>query len=136
VPMFEPPPNNPIRPGPHHDLNALLKETLADGAKLLGRDLPHHGAVEWSRRFIKGYYGKAWFKQQAGVGPIKINVLLDSPDVSAATMKFLLWHEYLHLYLMAKHTEEFRRLERMWPGYVECDRELDALNEKFGVQYW
>jgi hypothetical protein len=31
---------------------------------------------------------------------------------------------------------EFRRLERKWPDYAACNREMDALHEKFGVQYW
>jgi superfamily II DNA or RNA helicase len=136
VPMFEPPPSNPLRPGPCHDLRALMDETLSEGAKLLGRELQHRGELEWTRRPMKGWFGMATLGHQAGVGRIRISVLLDSPDVSAATLKFLLWHEYLHLHLMALHTEEFRRLERLWPGYIECDREMDSLNERFGVQYW
>jgi len=136
VPMFEAPPANPLRSGPCHDLAALMAETLREGERLLGRTLPHHGSLEWSRRFIKGWFGKAWYGTQVGSGPIKINLLLDSPDFSATTLKFLLWHEYLHLFLRAGHTGEFRRLERLWPSYAACDRELDSLNERFGVQYW
>ncbi len=63
-------------------------------------------------------------------------VLLDSPDVSAETMRYLLWHEYLHLHLKSLHTKTFRELERRWPTSVDGDRELDTLNERFGVQYW
>ncbi len=109
---------------------------LRRGAELLGRQLLHQGIIEWSHRPIKGWYGKAWFSNQSGVGPIKINVLLNSPDFSEVTLLYLLWHEYLHLYLMAGHTDEFRRLEHLWPEHVICDREMDSLNEKFGVQYW
>jgi len=69
-------------------------------------------------------------------GRIRINVLLDSPDVSSETIRFLLWHEFLHTYLMALHTPEFRRHERLWPEHVARNREMDSLNEKFGVQYW
>ena len=136
VPMFEPPPSNSLRPGPHHDLHKLMAEMLRYGSELVGRPLPHYGPIEWSRRPIKGWYGKAWHGNQPGIGPIKINMLLDSPDFSQATLLYLLWHEYLHLYLLVGHTEEFRRLERLWPAYAACDREMDALNEKFGVQYW
>jgi superfamily II DNA or RNA helicase len=137
VPMFEPPPSTPLRPGPHHDLRKLMAETLRRGADLLGRQLPHSGEVDWSRRPIKGWFGKAWPTNNIGVGPIRVNSLLDSPDFLESTIRFLLWHEYLHLYLMETgHTDEFRKLERMWPGHDAGDKEMDSLNEKFGVQYW
>lgn len=137
VPMFEPPPSNPLRPGPpHHDLQKLMSGMLKRGAKLLHCPLPHKGSVDWSRRPMKGWFGHAWYSNQPGQGPIKINVILNSPDFSDTTLLFLLWHEYLHLYLMAGHTEEFRKLERLWPDHMGCNREMDALNEKFGVQYW
>lgn len=136
VPVFDPPPSQRLKPGPHHDLAKLMDETLAKGAELLGRPLRHVGGLEWSRRLIKGWYGMAHFGASSGQGRIRINVLLDSPDFSAETMRFLLWHEFLHLHLLAGHTEEFRKLERLWPGYEVCDRELDALNERFGIQYW
>jgi Zn-dependent peptidase ImmA (M78 family) len=67
---------------------------------------------------------------------IRINCLLNSPDITAETMKFLLWHEYLHLYLQQSHTTEFREREAKWPTRIEADRELDTLNERFGVSYW
>ncbi|MGQ0736189.1 MAG: hypothetical protein ACT4QD_21370 [Acidobacteriota bacterium] len=69
-------------------------------------------------------------------GRIRINCLLNSPDFSAETLRFLLWHEFLHVHLKSGHTPEFRQYERMWPDYVACDREMDSLNERFGVQYW
>lgn len=135
VVLFEPPPNNPLRPGPYHDLRVLLDETLVVGGELLGKPLHHDRTIEWTRRFIKGWYGMADFLGELR-GRIRINVLLDSPDVSAETIRFLLWHEFLHVYLAALHTPEFRRHEEMWPDYVACNREMDSLNEKFGVQYW
>ena len=65
-----------------------------------------------------------------------MNRLLNSRDVSAETIRFLLWHEFLHTHLRQGHTPTFRDHERRWPGVVEADRELDTLNERFGVQYW
>jgi hypothetical protein len=41
-----------------------------------------------------------------------VNRLLDSPDVPEDVVQFLLWHEYLHLYLQTGHTPEFWGLER------------------------
>jgi ATP-dependent helicase IRC3 len=133
--QFEPLPSNPMRSGPHHDLAKLFADMLDKGSDLLGKRLQHDGPVEWSRRIIKGWFGVA-HSHGALTGHIRINCLLDSPDFSAETLRFLLWHEYLHVYLKQGHTDEFRRLERMWPNYVGCNREMDALHEKFGVQYW
>jgi superfamily II DNA or RNA helicase len=141
IPIFEPRPEDQLTPGPGpcHDLGRLLPQVLAEGAKLLGlATLPGDGVVEWSGRLIKGWYGKAYWQpaDRPGQGKIRINCLLDSPDMNASVIRFLLWHEYLHLYLQAGHTPQFRELERKWPGVIEADRALDTLNERFGVQYW
>ena len=87
VVLFEPPPNNPLRVGPHHDLRALLDETLVVGSKLVGKPLRHDGTVQWTRRFMKGWYEMADFLGPLR-GRIRINLLLQSPDVSAETMRF------------------------------------------------
>lgn len=71
-----------------------------------------------------------------GAGFINVNRVLDSPDVSAATVRFLLWHEYVHLFLQQGHTKVFREWERKWPGYIAADRELDTLCERFAVTSW
>jgi hypothetical protein len=91
--------------------------------------------VVWTKRLLKGWFGKAHLSGDRA-GHISINCLLDSPDVSAETLRFLLWHEFLHVHLNQGHTPEFRRLERQWPAYADREREMDGLHEKFGVQYW
>ncbi len=138
VPLFDPRPEDQMRPGPAHDLGPLMAETLAIGSELLGMPLPHGGEIVWTKRLVKGWYGMAHYDASTpnGHGRIRINRLMDSPDVSAETMRFLLWHEYLHLYLKAGHTPTFRELERKWPDWVGCDREMYNLNERFGIQYW
>ena len=122
--LFEPPPSNPLRPGPYHDLAKLFAEMLGKGSELLGKPLQHDGPVEWSGRIIKGWFGLA-HTHGALNGRIRINCLLDSADFSEETLRFLLWHEYLHIHLKQGHTEEFRRLERMWPDFAACNREMD-----------
>ncbi len=140
VPVFFTLPKNPLRVGPEYDLTKLMAEVLRNGQVILGQSepLPHSGKLKWTNRLVKGWYGKAYFDvtNPHGHGLIRINKLLDSPSVDVDTLRFLLWHEYLHLYLKAAHTKEFRRLERLWPDYADADRFLDNLNEVFGVQYW
>ena len=136
VVMFEPPPNNPLREGPHHDLQKLMTETLARGSEILVKPLRYTGALLWTHRIIKGWYGMADFVRGPDHDRIRINKLLNSPDLSAETLRFLLWHEFLHIHLRVLHPPEFRQLEQRWPEYEACNREMDALNEKFGVQYF
>jgi len=139
-PIFDPRPDQLLSPGPYHDLNPLMIEVLAQARDVLG--LPEQpawtGQLGWTKRLVKGWYGKAFWEpgSDLGQGNIKINKLLDSPDVPLAVMRFLLWHEYLHTYLHQGHTRQFREHERRWEGTIEADRFLDNLNERFGVQYW
>ncbi|MEZ4376155.1 MAG: hypothetical protein R3B07_35445 [Polyangiaceae bacterium] len=51
-------------------------------------------------------------------------------------MRFLLWHEFLHIHLRSLHTKEFREKESLWPNFPTCDREMDNLCERFGIGYW
>jgi len=140
IPVFDPGTDEQLAPGPHHDLSRLMAETLERGRALLGLESPlaYEGELVWTKRLVKGWYAMAYYEAHTphGHGKIRVNVLLDSPDVSEETMRFLLWHEYLHLYLKAGHPKTFRELERKWPTAVSCERELDTLNERFGVQYW
>jgi len=137
--VFNPLPHEKLAPGPAHALDVLAREMLAEGAKLLSVEtLDFDGPIEWTHRMVRGWYAFAnWdFERPAGTGKIRVNCVLDSPDVSADTMRFVLWHEYLHLHLKQGHTREFRKLERTWPTCIEAERELYSLNERFGVWYW
>jgi len=138
-PVFGDWPDKPLREGPHHDLGPLLRETLAQGQQILALPMPLPNKLEvcWTRRFVKGWFAQVNFSGEPGTGRIRINRLLDSPDVEPEVLRFLLWHEYLHAYLQQGHTKTFRELERRWPSCRTSDRFLDTLNEKFDVpQYW
>jgi hypothetical protein len=135
IPVFEPRPDDHLTPGPLHDLEVLMREVLATGAGILGLPtLEFHGTLQWTRRILKGWYGMAYHREDPP--RIRMNQLLDSPDISVATMRFLIWHEFLHVHLASGHTKTFREYERRWPRCVQAELELDNLNEKFGVQYW
>jgi len=142
IPVFQPRSDEQLTPGPVHDLARLMLETLDERKKIVGveQELPYSGSgsVTWTRRLVKGWYGMAYIEQTEpqGLGTIRINRLLDSPDVGAETLRFLLWHEYLHLYLKQGHTPMFKEWERKWPSISEAERFLDNLNERFGIQYW
>lgn len=111
---------------------------LEKGAPLLGLPLlPHEGEIRWSKRRIKGWFAKADYDHSTtnGSGLIRVNKVLDSADVSLDTLEFILWHEYLHLYLKTGHPKHFRELERKWPSCNESTRFLFNLNERFNVSF-
>src|SRR5690606_24513749 len=114
-------------------LEVLFEKVLDHARGIL--DLPElrfDGQVFWTHRIVTGWYAKANWQDDlsAGSGTIRVNCLLDSPDVTSDTIVFLLWHEYLHLYLRQGHTPIFRALERKWPTMLAAERELHTLREK------
>ena len=140
VPIFEPRPEDQLAPPPPgrdaHDPDALMAEVVEAGAELLGVPAPsYEGTTTWTKRLVKGWYARAYWGEPTGPR-IRVNRLLNSPDIAEETIRFLLWHEFLHVHLRQGHTAVFRELERRWPATVEADRELETLNERFGVQYW
>lgn len=139
VPVFHPLPSEMMREGGNYDLSRLMQDVLARGQSLLKLTdpLPFSATLKWTKKKVKGWYGMAYPEQgKRGAGEIRINCLLNSPDVPVETIRFLLWHEYLHLYLSRFHDREFRKAEKLWPGSSAADHVLDSLNERFGVQYW
>lgn len=141
VPIFDPRSDQQLTPGPHHDLKALLGDTLLAGRELLALAEPIDIAgiqIHWTHGLVKGWYAMAYYKNDLphGCGRIAVNRLLDSRDVSTETMRYLLWHEFLHLHLKALHTKTFRELERRWPTASDGEHELQSIDERFGVQYW
>jgi len=139
VPIFEPRPEDQLTPPPEgqnaHDLEALMAKVLEVGTEITGVSLRYDGGLEWTKRLVKGWYGYAHWGEPSRPR-IRMNRLLNSPDVSGDTIQFLLWHEFLHVHLKQGHTPTFKNYERRWPTTVDAERELDTLNERFGVQYW
>jgi superfamily II DNA or RNA helicase len=136
--VFEPWSDQFLRPGPHHDLFLLWTEMLVHARSLVSVPGTVAVQVEWTQRILTGWYAKAYWgegHQPAGES-IRVNRLLDSPDVAADTLRFLLWHEFLHLHLRQGHTPAFRALERKWPNVLAADRELDTLGERFDIHWW
>lgn len=129
-----------LTPGPYHNLSEILNRVLDQAREF--RDFPGvlwNGSIHWTRRPMAGWYAKADWEPGTpkGSGVIRVNTLIDSPDVSLKTLEFIIWHEYLHLLLQSGHTPVFKRFERKWSGIREAERELATLNERFELSfYW
>ena len=112
--------------GRSHDLKLLFETACRDYENVLGDEI-EGVAIGWSpvprvtlpRRSIKlGSYS-------ADTQVIRIHPALDQPEVPERFIRWIIFHELLHHRfrqdLRARsgcvHTEEFRRLERSFPGW-------------------
>ena len=132
TPVFDPGPERLLSRNGQHNLPKLMAEMLKTARTILDSPgIEFSGVPRWTERTIKGWFGKAFLESRE----IKINCLLNSKDFSAASLRFLLFHEFLHIHLQMGHTPKFRELERKWPEYREADREMVNLNERFSLEY-
>jgi len=115
---------------PYHDLEQLYEEI---NDEMFG-ECDGIGSVSWTDKCYKSYFGKYIFES----GEIRINKILDSKDVPAEVIKYLLYHELLHRDF-PRHGKDFREREHMYPNYEEWDSFLDGQMFKFdlgGIWQW
>lgn len=109
---------------PHHDLNQLYREV---NNEMFGeQELTNR--VTWTDKPYKSYFGMYYPE----TGEIRINKLLDSKDVPAEVIKYLIYHELLHRDYL-RHDKAFREKEHMYPDYAEWDSFLDGKLLKFDL---
>lgn len=106
----------PYRLEPTYDLQELTKEVIDER---LDGDYPGVESVMWTSKPYRSFYGKYFMG-----GKIRINCLLNSPEVARETVKFVIYHELLHR-VYWRHDKEFYRREHMYPNYTEHNRFLD-----------
>jgi len=106
----------PFRLEPIYNLQELSKEVIDE---MFGGEYLGISSIEWTDKPYKSYYGK-YFRG----GTIKINRILDSPDVKRETVKFVIYHELLHRDYW-RHDKEFYAREHKYPDYTEHNRFLD-----------
>ncbi|HRX21837.1 MAG TPA: DEAD/DEAH box helicase [Syntrophomonadaceae bacterium] len=114
-----------LSPGPHHNLEVLYEEVVNE--RFSGDTVLRASMIKWTIRPVKSYWGQFRY----GDRRMLINCLLDSPDVPADAIKFLIYHEQLHAQGLIWHNHVFRTAERKYPGYEEWDNFLDTLTEKY-----
>lgn len=106
----------PFRLEPTYDLQELYKEVVDE---MFGGHYEGIQSIEWTDKPYKSFYGKYYVG-----GRIRINCILNSPDVPRETVKFVIYHELLHRDYWY-HDKEFYKREHMYPDYTEHNRFLD-----------
>lgn len=120
------------------DLQEIFDSQVKPKAEIIleVKSLQFDGQIDYTRRNLKSYWGKAFQTRSQGKGLIRINRLLNHEEIDLDILEFVLWHEYLHLFLNKEgHSENFRALERKWPNFAVIDGKLDRINEEFAISY-
>jgi len=116
----------PHRMEPVYDLTALAREVV-DEMFAGKRGMPD---ISWTDRPYRGYFGVCYSD-----GLIRVNKVLNSPDVPREAVKLVVYHEMLHLSIHG-HGQEFRRREALYPDYHELSAFLCTMGEKMDIQGW
>lgn len=122
---------------PYHDIQELAKrafEFFQSTYKKAPKVMPK---VYWTEKQPQGYFGL-----YSSNKTIRINSCLNSRDVPAETIVYLLYHELLHykqdlqhdLYRLG-HDSQFREWEHEFPDYIKHEQFLDSKFRKFDTTF-
>jgi superfamily II DNA or RNA helicase len=106
----------PYKIEPTHNLDELTREVVNE---MFGGEYAEIESVEWTNKPYSSFYGKYFMG-----GNIRINKLLDSPQVNREVVKFIIYHELLHRDYW-RHDKDFYREEHKYPDFTEHNRFLD-----------
>ncbi len=106
----------PYKIQPTHNLDELTKEVIDE---MFRGEYTGIENVEWTDKPYNSFYGRYFIG-----GNIRINKLLDSPQVSKEVVKFVIYHELLHRDYW-RHDKDFYREEHKYPDFIEHNRFLD-----------
>lgn len=118
----------PLDRTPFHDLDVLTAQVVEEMFEGAYGALP---PIRWTKKPVEIYYGQ--YRYPNG-GSIVINSLLNSKDVPAETVKYVLYHELLHRD-HRHHDKAFRAEEHKYPNWTEHERFLDFTFPKFDRRY-
>jgi len=91
--------------------------------------------IGWTQRILKSCYAN----YALAYGIININLAFDHPDVPTYVLEYLVYHEALHSIYpprmihgrFVKHASEFRKTEKMFPGYIKSKEWLKKNGNRF-----
>lgn len=128
-----------------HNLDAILERVRID-ATLFNQPLPAPmGGIAWTKRAL----GSLWadYRWSDDEPPkIRVNVLLDSPDVDEQIIEFLVYHELLHHQdyvekktdprknaIYSPHDRDFREREARHPALLKANAWIDTFHERLAA---
>lgn len=109
---------------PVYDINELTAQVVNEMFDGAYGELP---PIMWTNKAYSGYYGEYFYGER---NRIHINCILNSKDVPAETVKYVIYHELLHRDYRY-HDRAFRAQEHKYPNWTEHERFLDHTFPKF-----
>lgn len=120
---------SPFDRTPAYDsLEPLVQEVINE---MFGGSFEGIPCYRWTDKAYKGFYGRHFHESHI----VEINSVLNSKDVDKKYIKYLLYHEMLHLD-HPKHDAAFRELEHRFKDWEECDHFLDSTMNMFDIKEW
>lgn len=113
---------------PVHDIEALYGQVVDE---MFGGEYDGISGIAWTDKAYKTYFGVYYPESHL----IRINSVLNSPDVEAEVIKFVIYHEMLHRDFH-KHDKVFRDKEHEYPNYAEYEHFLDCNMNNFEIVEW
>lgn len=113
---------------PVHDIEALYSQVVDE---MFGGEYDGISDIAWTDKAYKTYYGVYYPDSHS----IRINSVLNSQDVDAEVIKFVIYHEMLHRDFH-KHDKVFREKEHEYPDYAEYEHFLDCNMNNFEIVEW
>lgn len=107
-----------------HSLEELLAEVLGMFPGLSAQRLT---AIHWSKRVVKSWFALCKKDPTGQYYQILVNRLLSSPRIEREVIKYLIFHELLHVNGHWQHSERFRGMEWQYPDAARLDGILDTL---------
>lgn len=116
----------PFDSAPVYDLSELVQEVTNE---MFGGKYDGISSINWTDKPESKYFGAFYFTDNH----IVINCILNSRDVPREAVKYVIYHEMLHLNY-PYHTKEFREQEHKYPKYYKWDQFLDGTFQDFDIK--
>ncbi|MGI6635282.1 MAG: DEAD/DEAH box helicase family protein [Christensenellales bacterium] len=115
----------------YHNLEELLKEVQDMFPALHFNRLTRIG---WSKRVVKSWFAQCRTDPDHTYYQIQINRMLSSPQIEREIIKYLIFHEALHMNGYWNHDWSFRSREWQYPDAEKLDGILDSLHLKYDME--
>lgn len=113
---------------PHHNLDELVQQVKDE---MFNGKYDGISSYSWTDKAYKQYFG--WFNYSDN--SIKINCVLNSENVPAEVVKFVIYHEMLHRDIKG-HGKDFKELEHRFKNYEQQEYFLHGVMNKFEISEW
>ena len=107
-----------------------IVDELSKDSTLFPQGFKHNVTIKWTHRPMQSYFGIAYIDKNL----IKINIVLNAKfDRQDDVLRFIVYHEMLHIELGKRHDHAFYMREGIYKDSAEMDAILDSLNAEYDI---